>query len=146
MGRLTRRNLVVSLRLVGKVLIPSLASCLPVLLVALWLDFFQTYALPPVDTPVRVEFRPKVKEIVPEPEASFVETDEELWVRPEQTTHAVSFSFDGHVFYSGTPGNPPTANIAKRSWWNSLVEKFLRATSRTKRLSMKLASATRRSA
>jgi hypothetical protein len=116
-----RRNFHVSLRLLGKVGLPSILSSLPVVVVLLWMITFQTHALPSTGVAVAVDILPSAEGIDFTPTGAFDQTGDDIRMVIGEDTFLVRFLYAGKVVYSGTPGDPPTRRVRHRVWWNALL-------------------------
>lgn len=119
--RLGRRNLLISLRLLGRTGRAALLSVLLIGTVVCWLSIYQSYTSNPANTPVDVEIFPTSKGVTFFPVESFVRTGRKIKFIDADKSPRVRFIFKGKVAYSGTPNTPPGGSIGKKAWWNFLL-------------------------
>jgi hypothetical protein len=119
--RLSRRNLAVSLGLLGIVVGPALLSSLPLLVVIAWLSSGPYgYQLPAAGTPVPVSFAPALDGIAVEPAEALVRDGDGERLRWPAPGSPVRF-LDAHgLVYAGPPADVPATTVRKRAWWNWL--------------------------
>jgi hypothetical protein len=120
--RLTRENLSVSFRLLGKSFGPAIVSSVPVLIVMLWLAFAQSYARPAVGTSIPVNFLPPSTAAVKVgPPALLHRTSDGVRFTIAPEPQPVDISDATGNIYDGVPDDPPFPVIHKRQWWNILI-------------------------
>ena len=119
--RLGRRNLIISLHLLGKTGGPALLSILLIGVVVCWLSVYQNYTLNPDNTPIDVEILPTAKGVTLAPVESFIRTDRKIRLIAWDSCLMVRFIRGGEIAYGGSPGSPPSRNIRKKAWWNLLL-------------------------
>jgi len=119
---LLQRNLKLSLLLLGRVLLPTLASTVPVLLLAVWLDTFQGFAPPQGATDISLSGLPGMIEIgiQPESQVRMVNGLPHLIV-PQSGSSEFHIRADEHLIYVGDPFSPPTPIITKKRWGHLLL-------------------------
>lgn len=119
-GRLVRANLKASFGLLGKTLLPAILSTAPVLLVAVWLDAFYGYVVPPGGAPVRLHIEPPGAAVAIEPADRMASVeDAELAVIPPPAGEALTIEVAGITAFAGNPFVPPTPVLTQRQWWNA---------------------------
>lgn len=119
--RLARQNLLTSFRLLGKSIGPAMISSIPFFVVLLWLSVYQTYATPQAGSVVPVEILPITSAVQLAPLPSLQRTSDGIRLIVSSEPESLRFTDGGGIVYEGTPINPPTAVIHKRTWWNTLL-------------------------
>jgi hypothetical protein len=120
-AKLVGRNTKVSGLLLGRVLLPSLISALPVIVVAAWLAIYHNYQDPADAVAVRAN--------PPQQHAVLRIGDKAYGLPADGSSVDVSFGHapvvlevDGRAVYPGSPFDPPIGSITKRLWWSPLLE------------------------
>ncbi len=119
--QLTKQNLSVSFRLLGKSFGPAMISSIPVLIMLVWLSTYYSYTVPPSGSLVGVTADPPASDLQFTPAESFTKTGDgmQLIVGAGPTSIRIT---DAHgVVYEGTPEQPPTPFVHQRQWWNALL-------------------------
>lgn len=119
---LMKRNLKVSLVLLGRVIGPSLLAALPVIIVAIWMQTFFSYALPETRDKIVVTMSPNHSGLSIMTQADILQKEQDtLWIVPFSYSEEIDVCIDGDPIYTGNPFTPPTLSIGKRKWWHALV-------------------------
>ncbi|MCK4910647.1 MAG: hypothetical protein KAR83_03345 [Thermodesulfovibrionales bacterium] len=119
---ITRKNLALSLKLLGTVIGPSLLSALPVIFIVLWLGVYHTYQPPQAGEQMVIT-------PVPAPEAMVVKLggieamrDGDRFLATYVNDGPLNVEAEGVQVYSGRPWSPAVASIGKRSFWSTFLE------------------------
>lgn len=120
---LVKDNLYVSMRLLGTLVVPSIVSAIPVIILALWFALNHTFTLPIEGDSVEVRIEPRWdSRISASPSNTFVVRDDSVRMVVGQDSRSVQIEIDDIPVYLGNPVDPPVGKVEKRQWWNSLVE------------------------
>ncbi len=120
---LTKKNLKVSFALLGRVTGPGLISALPVLLIAVWLQTFFSYALPEKRDKIFVTMSPNHSGLSIMTQAGIFQKEQDtLWIVPSSDSEQIEVRINGDSIYSGSPFTPLTSVISKRKWWHVLLD------------------------
>jgi len=119
--RLNKLNLLASLRLLRSVLLPSLLSAAPVLLIAFWLYSFFSFQLPTDGKPISVHSVPPTPGLSFAPAERFANSGEGVAYLPAGNDTMVSINLDGQPVYQGNPESGPSDVVYKRQWWSVLL-------------------------
>jgi hypothetical protein len=119
-AKLVGRNTKVSGLLLGRVLLPSLISALPVIVVAAWLAIYHNYQVPADAVAVRAN---------PPQQHTVIRVGDKAYGLPADGSpvevsfrHApVVLEVDGRAVYTGSL-DPPVGSVTKRLWWSPLLE------------------------
>lgn len=114
-----RRNLAVAFALLGRALPPALLAAVPTLIVSCWLAAFHGYALPESGA-VPIQVDPPLRDFVIQP-AIMAAPGQALALTADRSTAVVLYAA-GQRVYQGRPFNPPVTTLAKRGWWNAVLE------------------------
>ena len=121
-AELGKKNLKVSLTLLGKVIFPAFLSALPVLLMVVWLDTFHGYALPGDHKAVSLTVVPAESDIKIFPsELVRHKAGGGISILHQTRPNEISIYADEKLGYVGNPFAPPVPVIAKEKWWNLLL-------------------------
>jgi hypothetical protein len=121
MMQLSKKNLMVSLRLLGHALWPCLLSSLPPILFMAWMSIYQSYTLPTNGMPISVTFVPKTAPVVIEPSGISTEFGNGKRVIAVEPGQSMWFGIDGKTVYEGIITNPPVETVHKKRWWNAVM-------------------------
>ncbi|MFO1128810.1 MAG: hypothetical protein U1E66_10335 [Rhodospirillales bacterium] len=119
--RLVRQNLAQSFRLLGKSLVPSMLSSVPVLVIVLWLSVYYSYDRPPPGEAVPVDVVPAQADVLPASIPPLQRTADGTRLMVGDAPQPVRFVDAAGTVYQGTPDDPPTPVVQKRTWWNALL-------------------------
>jgi len=120
--RLAKNNLSTSIRLLGKVLTPSLLASAPVLVPVLWLATYQSYGLPPAGESVNVTVTPHTSNLQFAPSDRFAYIGDDIRFLAAPDVGPVSIMGGARLVYQGDPTDPPSPVLYKRHWWNSILK------------------------
>jgi len=121
-SQIALQNLKTSLALLGKVIVPTMLSALPVLLIALWLDSHDNYTISGEQYTVPVKIVPNNKNVRIYPQNLERYIDNGIALRiPPTPSEEITFKIDDYIVYSGKLFWKPTPVLSKKKWWNILV-------------------------
>ena len=120
-SQIALQNLKTSLALLGKVIVPTMLSALPVLLIALWLDSHDNYTISGEQYTVPVKIVPNNKNVRIYPQNLERYIDNGIALRiPPTPSEEITFKIDDYIVYSGKLFWKPTPVLSKKKWWNIL--------------------------
>lgn len=115
--RLSKLNLSLAFRFLGKVIVPVFASGLIVILIAVWLEIQFGHAIPPAGSTIKVTAVPEATVSTALPA-----TDGNSGKIPATCLIDCILYADGKQVYQGSLAAPPMAVVTKRLWWSGLLE------------------------
>lgn len=121
MIQLSKINLVVSMRLLGHTLLPSILSSLPPISFILWLTIYHSYTLPTNGKLIAVTIVPETAQVVVEPSRISIETGNGKRAIAVEAGQSVRFASEGRTVYEGIITDPPVGAVRKKLWRSALV-------------------------
>lgn len=119
--KLARSNLATSLRLLGRVLGPSLLASVPVLVMVIWLGIYQTYSLPGDGSGVDVRTLPPAGDLEFSPPDRFNGPRDALRLMAAPDSGPITIRHGADLVYRGDPAHPPVPVLYEKHWWNALI-------------------------
>ena len=121
MMQLSKKNVLVSLRLLGQTLKPCVLSSLPVILFMTWLSNYFSYTLPINGKTINVSIVPNTALVVVEPSKIAKQLGNGKYAVDIEAGERMWFSVDGKTVYEGIITDHPVPTIHKKRWWNSII-------------------------
>ena len=119
---LAKKNLSLSFKLLGKILLPATLSILPVVIIAIWYDMNHSFIIPFEQDKVAVSSLPIAIDFNVEPyEISSNDIDGNTFIYPVHPLDKISFFNKNGLIYSDAPFSKPIPYITKRKWWNLIL-------------------------
>jgi hypothetical protein len=119
---LAKKNLSLSFKLLGKILLPAVISITPVIIIALWYDMNHSYYVPLDGEKVNVSTYPTLSELDIEPfELTSKDIEGNTFLHLTFNYIELSIYSNNILIYSGTPFKKPIPYITKKNWWNLLL-------------------------
>lgn len=116
---LAKKNLSLSFKLLGKIILPATLSILPVVIIAIWYDMNHSFFIPFEKEKVTVSSLPNNIDIDVEPfELSSKDIDGNTFVYPVHPLDEISFYINNISIYSDVLFSKPIPYITKKKWWN----------------------------
>lgn len=115
---LARRNLVMSLSLLGKTLLPTVVASTAVLVVLCWVAAYHTYDWGGDTAAVNFDVRPAVDDLTLSPPAAFRREGGNIVLVRTRQPGQIELAREGRIAYRGSIASPPTRHVQKREWWN----------------------------
>lgn len=119
---ITRKNLSLSLKLLGTVIGPSLLSALPVIFIVIWLGVYHTYQSPQPGAQLLITPEPAPEGMVVKLGGAHALRDGDVFKATYVQDGTIEVEVDGAQVYSGKPWSPAVNSIGKRSAWSTLLE------------------------
>lgn len=120
--RLALTNVGEAFRLLAMVIVPSLLSAIPVILVLFWLGNVYAYETSDEGDVVDVEIEPPLGSVeIRMDSKSALESDSGRFDLTYLRDEALTVSVAGDVVYEGKVDSPPVPVVHKHRWWNYLV-------------------------
>jgi uncharacterized membrane protein (DUF106 family) len=116
--RLSWLNLKKSFELLGQVLLPSLASSIPAIIMILWISTFYGYAQPESGQTLRIDIVPIVENFNVVHAGRMISREGSSYSVKLEDEANILFVEDGKTIYSGIPVSPPVGSVTKKTWWN----------------------------
>jgi len=118
---LAGRNLRISFGLLGQVILPTMASGIPVLVVAWWLSSTYGYQYPKAGELVRVWAEPQGGELRIEPSSAQMVKGGEIYVSWDPSASSIEILIAGTHVYSLNPVRPAVREVQKFEVWNEFL-------------------------
>jgi len=119
---LAKRNLSLSFKLLGKILLPALLSIIPVVIIAIWYDMNHSYIIPFDEERIAISTVPMESNLDVQPyESTSKDINGNIFIHPLDKSDEISISNNDKVIYSDQPFSKPIPYITKKKWWNFIL-------------------------
>jgi hypothetical protein len=118
---LAKKNILVSLKLLGIVMGPVLLAALPVLVLAAWIDSHHGYSIPAMNKAVEMGVIPANSKITANPSDLVNKKGNSIFISPPiNTSNPISLFFENQLVFQGRIFSKPTPYLIKEKWWHSI--------------------------
>jgi hypothetical protein len=116
---LAKKNIKVSLKLLGVVLGPVFIAALPVIVLAAWIDSYHGYSRATTNKAIEMIIFPSDINIVSRPNDLIKKNGDKIFVSPSSNrSDPISFYVENQLVFKGNIFSKPDPFISKKKWWH----------------------------